>query len=130
MTLDLTTDAATFVADFGETITVTPGTGTGAADPYTVTAIVDRDPPQGVPGIPFTGSRESVILIDVRNDATLGVVPEDVVTAGDVDGSTVTADDVWTLTVASREGGTATARPVQRVHRDTDAGMVRLEVRR
>ncbi|MEO0966433.1 MAG: hypothetical protein AAFY08_15110 [Planctomycetota bacterium] len=129
MTLDLTIDAAVFLADFGESVTITPGAGTGAAAPYVVEAIVDRDPPQGVPGAPFAGARQPVVLIDVRNHATLGVLPESVVTAGDVDGTNNTADDVWRVTVASREGAAGVERPIQRVHQDTDAGLVRLEVR-
>ena len=81
MTLDLTIDAATFLADFGEDVIYTPRDGR----PRTITAVVDRNPPSAIPEVVGAagGGLAQRFVISVANDELTGIAPDRLDTGGD-----------------------------------------------
>lgn len=107
-------NAVAFVRRFGEEITYTPKDGT----PRTIWAVVTREPVQGINEM--QKARSPRLVVQVLTDSTIG-------TYGGIDFDELnTGGD--TLTVATRYGGTAAARPIANVL-DSDPGMFRLELR-
>lgn len=108
--------------EHGETVIYTPLNGT----PRNVKAIVKRDPPEPLPGVPNTQGKFILVSCMDRSLADLatpemddglgGIGADEVNTGGD------------TITVADRIGATATARPVKRIAIQA-GGMMTLEVR-
>lgn len=112
MTLDLENDSAIFVADFGEALQFRLN---DAGDARDVTANVNREAIADDQGPPFAGHRPGVMHVMVRNHATLGVTPDEVV------------NDVSEIKVDYPKGATAAWRPINRTLKQ-NAGCVLLEV--
>jgi hypothetical protein len=98
------------LVNFGESVVYYPRGGT----PRTITAIVDRDPPQS--GGDFDEHRGPRFSIEVANDQQDGIASECIDIGGD------------RVEFAQRKGGTAVKMSIVRID-DQDAGMLRLEVR-
>jgi hypothetical protein len=103
----------------GETVIYTPLGGS----PRNVKAIVNRNPPEPLPGVPNTQGK--FILVTVIETEPLLAISDD--GYGGIESATVnTGGD--TITVADRMHATATARPVKKVVSQA-GGMMTLEVR-
>jgi hypothetical protein len=108
----LAVDAASFLADFGETVIYRPA-AVGAAT-RTIVAVVNRPEPQ--PSGPVNAWEGMAITITVANNATTGI------SAAELDSGRDKID------VALRVGGTVAARPIVGIV-SQDSGMLTLEVR-
>lgn len=97
-------------SQYGERITYYPRNG----NPRTITAMVDRNPPED--GGPFEESRGPRFVIECENDQQIGIASECIDTGGD------------RVEFAARKGGPVTKFAVVQLL-DDDAGMVRIEVR-
>ncbi len=116
MTLDLASDAALFLGDFGESIVYKPRPTQAVPSPAprTITAIVDREPPAFL--LEANGLAVPTVHIIVRNSATMGISSDEIDTGGDQ------------VDVALRLGQAATTKRIVRIVQQ-DAGILRLEVR-
>lgn len=110
--MDLAADMATvFLADFGETVTYVPLSGSERS----ISAIVDRAPPMPPAGSPVKAGLAPKITAEVANDSTNGITSSELNTGGDK------------LKLAVRIGEAATARPIITVLRH-DAGSLLLGI--
>lgn len=108
MAIDLTIDADMFLADFGESITITAPDGSTR----TITAIVDRGE-GSQPEAP--GMNGPVMQITVKNHATEGILPSE-----DVSG--------FEVLIAIRDGDETESRVLGGIT-SQDAGLLTIEVR-
>jgi hypothetical protein len=114
----LADDAANvFLAEFAEDVTYNPVTPTPANPVRSIRAVVTRQPPQPHPAM--GDYVQPKMLIQVANDATLGISSATLDTGGD------------TITVAYRIGGsTGDYRiAIPQGRESHDAGMLLLELR-
>ncbi len=112
MTLDMSVDRAALFSEFGETVDYYAD---GATLTRSITAVVDRQPPAAPASAPG-GLREPFLLVEVANDATLGI-------------SSAALDlGRACLGVALRPGQARTKRRAVAIVAQ-DLGMIRLEVR-
>lgn len=111
-TLDtqLSTEAADFLADFGESITYTPDGGSAKS----ITAVVDRNPLASVPTAGRAVAR-NLVQVTLANHATTGV--------------TAIKEGFDTVALKLRRDDAATTTLVIRrvIEAESDAGMWRLE---
>jgi len=98
------------LANFGEPVVYYPRSG----KPRTITAIVDREPPQS--GGDFDEHRGPRFSVEVTNDQQDGIASDCIDIGGD------------RLEFAQRKGGTAVKMSIVQIE-NQDAGMLRLEVR-
>lgn len=112
MTLDLTVDAPVLIADFGESIGFRLS---DAGDTRGITGTVNRMPIEGDGAQPFDGHQSPRLHVLVKNHATEGVTPDEVV------------NDVSELNIGFPQGVTARWRKIIRVV-NANAGAVLLEV--
>ncbi len=111
MAIDFVSDVVGMLnsAEFAESVTYTPSVGSARS----ISAIVDRNPPQSVDG--FGQVHAANIVAFVPNDGTLGIDSSALNTGGD------------TLTISKRVGETATARSIVRLVYH-DAGLCEIEI--
>lgn len=103
----LAADAAMFIADFGEMVTVWPD----GCPPRTVRALVDRQPPADVLSSDLLDV--PVIVVDLPANPVTGIVPAAV------------QPKSWAISVANNHGGELVKRPITKVL-SSDAGMIRV----
>jgi hypothetical protein len=114
----LIADAAAFTNpdEFGEEVTYTPLMPTASNPIRAINALVIRHPPR-----PMNASPQWIapkMMVQVANDATLGITPTQLDTGGD------------TITVAYKMGGTAQAYKIQLADgAGVDGGMMNLELK-
>ena len=101
---------ADYLVVFGETVTYKPRAGGSRS----ISAVVSREPPEGLHGAPHGSS--SVTTIEVANDSTTGINSNEVDIGGD------------NVNLAVRIGESVQDRPIKKII-SQDAGMMRLELR-
>lgn len=112
MTLDLTIDAPVLIADFGESIGFRLNSDDDTRD---ITGTINRMPIEGDGDSPFDGHQSPRLHVLVKNHATEGVTPDEVV------------NDESEINVGFPIGTTARWRKIVRVV-NANAGAVLLEV--
>lgn len=107
--MDLTADQSVFLADFGESVVYRP---TGGGTVRTISAIVDRNPPEAFGEVGNTPA----FFVTVANSATTGIAMSTISMRADM------------LDISERHGEAAVSRRIARIVRH-DAAMITLEVR-